>query len=155
MTGDAQPGAIVEARSYEDASGRRRLSLATRSIGGEVLEAMDRRGDHLVEKGLAHRQGQRVIFARDLLNTLRRRELNEVSARLAAKTGLVHRPSAEGEHVAGVYRQRVSLSSGRFAMIDDGLGFQLVPFLSGGRLSCALCKGTARLAKRGKHLRCR
>jgi hypothetical protein len=47
--------------------------------------------------------------------------------------------------------QRVSLSSGRFAMIDDGLGFQLVPFLSDGRLSCALCKGTARLAKRGKH----
>ena len=31
MTGDALPGAIVEARSYEDASGRQRLSLATRS----------------------------------------------------------------------------------------------------------------------------
>ena len=28
----------------------------------------------------------------------------------------------------GVYRQRVSLASGRFAMIDDGLGFQLVPW---------------------------
>ena len=30
MTGDAKPGAIVEARAYEDA-GRERLSLATRS----------------------------------------------------------------------------------------------------------------------------
>ena len=89
---------------------------------------MDRRVDHLVEEGLARRQGQRVIFARDLLNTLRRRELDEASARLAAETGLVHRPSAEGEHVAGIYRQRVTLSSGRFAMIDDGLGFQLVPW---------------------------
>jgi Protein of unknown function (DUF3363) len=28
----------------------------------------------------------------------------------------------------GVYRQRVTLSSGRFAMIDDGMGFQLVPW---------------------------
>jgi hypothetical protein len=28
MTGDAKPGAIVEARSYEDAKGRKRLSLA-------------------------------------------------------------------------------------------------------------------------------
>jgi hypothetical protein len=37
-------------------------------------------------------------------------------------------PSAEGEHVSGVYRQRVTLSSGRFAMIDDGMGFQLVPW---------------------------
>ena len=31
MTGDARPGAIVELRAWEDAKGRRRLSLATRS----------------------------------------------------------------------------------------------------------------------------
>jgi len=31
-------------------------------------------------------------------------------------------------YVCGVYRQRVTLASGRFAMIDDGLGFQLVPW---------------------------
>jgi type IV secretory pathway VirD2 relaxase len=31
MTGDAPAGAIVEARAYDDANGRRRLSLATRS----------------------------------------------------------------------------------------------------------------------------
>ena len=31
MTGDAEPGAIVEARAYEDANGRKRLSLAIRS----------------------------------------------------------------------------------------------------------------------------
>ena len=159
MTGDARPGAIVEARAYEDAGGRKRLSLATRSdftidaqitasgatwmdrqllarepatggggFGAEVREAMDRRVDHLVEEGLARRQGQRVAFARDLLDTLRRRELDGVSSKLAAETGLAHRPSAEGEHVAGVYRQRVTLASGRFAMIDDGLGFQLVPW---------------------------
>ena len=33
-----------------------------------------------------------------------------------------------GEHVGGVYRQRLRLASGRFAMLDDGLGFQLVPW---------------------------
>jgi hypothetical protein len=37
------------------------------------------------------------------------------------------RPSAEGELVSGVYRQRVTLASGRFAMIDDGMGLRLVP----------------------------
>ena len=159
MTGDAKPGAIVETRAYDDAGGRKRLSLATRSdltieaqvsapgatwidrqllakesalsgggFGAEVREAMDRRIDHLVEQDLARRQGQRVIFARDLLNTLRRRELDEATAKLSADTGLAHRPSAEGEHVSGIYRQRVTLASGRFAMIDDGLGFQLVPW---------------------------
>ena len=159
MTGDAKPGAIVETRAYDDAGGRKRLSLATRSdlaieaqisapgvtwidrqllvkvsalssggFGAEVREAMDRRIDHLVEQGLARRQGRRVVFARDLLNTLRRRELDEAAANLSAETGLSHRPSAEGEHVSGVYRQRVTLASGRFAMIDDGMGFQLVPW---------------------------
>ncbi len=37
-------------------------------------------------------------------------------------------PPLEGEHVAGIYRQRVTLASGRFAMIDDGFGFCLVPW---------------------------
>jgi type IV secretory pathway VirD2 relaxase len=159
LTGDGAPGAIVEARSYKDASGLQRLSLATRSdlsigeqvaasgatwldrqlvarepvataggFGAEVREAMARRVEHLIEQGLAARQDQRVTFARDLLNTLRRRELDGVIARFSAEMRLAHEPAAEGEHFAGVYRQRVTLASGRFAMIDDGLGFQLVPW---------------------------
>jgi type IV secretory pathway VirD2 relaxase len=159
LTGDARPGAIVEARTYDDANGRQRLSLATRSdltieaqiwapgatwidrqllakdpalsgggFGAEVREAMERRIDHLARNGLAERQGQRVVFARDLINTLRQQELDGVASKLSAETGLAHRPSAEGEHVSGIYRQRVTLSSGRFAMIDDGMGFQLVPW---------------------------
>ena len=159
FTGDAAPGAVVEARAYDDASGPRRLSLATRSdlsiaeqvtasgatwldrqllakdpplsgagFGAEVREAMDARIDHLLEDGLAKRHGQRVIFARDLLATLQRRELEETAARLSTDTGLAYQPAAEGERISGVYRQRVTLASGRFAMIDDGLGFQLVPW---------------------------
>ena len=50
------------------------------------------------------------------------------SQELSAETGLLHDPSSEGERIVGVYRQRVTLASGRFAMIDDGLGFQLVPW---------------------------
>ena len=34
----------------------------------------------------------------------------------------------EGENVAGMYRQRITLFSGRFAMIDAGMGFQFVPW---------------------------
>jgi type IV secretory pathway VirD2 relaxase len=159
MTGDAAPGAIVEARTYDDAHGRKHLTLATRSdlsieaqvtargatwidrqliardpevsstgFGSATRDAMERRIDHLVDAGLARRQGQRIIFARDLLNTLRQRELDAAVSRLFVETGLLHRPSSEGERVAGVYRQRLMLASGRFAMIDDGIGFQLVPW---------------------------
>ena len=164
MTGDAKPGAVVELRSWEDAKGRMRLSLATRSdlsiadqvtargatwldrqliarepaatgsgFGEEIRSAMDARADHLAGEGLARRQRQRWVIARDLLNTLRARELDEATAHIAERTGLAHRPSPPGEHVTGLYRERVTLSSGRFAMIEglgpDGeMGFQLVPW---------------------------
>lgn len=67
-------------------------------------------------------------FAPSLLDTLRSRELNKASNQLTAQTGLPRHGVAEGETVAGVYRQRLTLASGRFAMIDDGLGFSLVPW---------------------------
>jgi hypothetical protein len=62
------------------------------------------------------------------LATLRRRELDAVGAELAANTGLPYQSTEAGEQVAGIYRQRLMLASGRFAMIDNGLGFQLVPW---------------------------
>ena len=89
---------------------------------------MDARVEHLVGHGLANRQGQRVIFARDLLDTLRRRELDAVAARISASTGLPYHPARKGEPVVGIHRQRLDLASGRFALIDDGLGFSLVPW---------------------------
>ena len=106
----------------------REPAISNRGFGAEVRDAMDCRVDHLVNEGLARRQGQRIVFVRDLLDTLRHRELDQAAAKLSADTGLAHRASAEGDHVSGIYRQRVTLSSGRFAMIDNGLGFQLVPW---------------------------
>jgi type IV secretory pathway VirD2 relaxase len=107
---------------------REPMSISEAGFGCEVRDAMQARAGHLVAEGLARRQGQRLVFSRDLLDTLRSRELNKVSARLAAQTGLPRHAVAEGEIVAGVYRQRLTLASGRFAMIDDGLGFSLVPW---------------------------
>ncbi len=107
---------------------RQRGELSSGGFGREVREAMDARLEHLVGQGLARRQGQGVIFARDLLETLRRRELEATAARLSSSSGLPHHPATEGETVAGVYRRRLDLASGRFAMIDDGLGFSLVPW---------------------------
>ena len=107
---------------------RERVTLASGGFGAEVHQALQARIDHLTPQGLARRQGQRVIFASDLLATLRRCELDEVTAQLASQTGLSHRPPAEGDSVSGTYSRRLNLASGRFALIDDGLGFSLVPW---------------------------
>ena len=97
-------------------------------FGTEVQNAIEKRIDHLAGQGLAERRAGRVIFARNLMDTLRRRELDAVGERLAAETGLPLQTSKDGEYLTGRYRQRLALASGRFAMVDNGLGFQLVPW---------------------------
>lgn len=107
---------------------REPIAAAGRGFGVEVREALERRTDHLASSGLATRQGQRTVFARNLLDTLRRSELDEAAKRLSISSGLPHHPVGEGGQLGGVYRQRVDLASGRFAMLDNGLGFELVPW---------------------------
>lgn len=97
-------------------------------FGSEVKEALQQRGDFLAEQGLAEKRGQRVILARNLLATLRNRELTRTAQDIAAETGLEHRPVTDGQRVAGIYRRNVMLASGRYAMLDDGMGFSLVPW---------------------------
>ncbi|PWB84307.1 MAG: type VI secretion protein [Methylocystaceae bacterium] len=143
---DPQPTLVLATRSdfdldrLVDASGatwldhrlveRTPTPLAMGEFGGEVRDAMKARTEHLISEGLAQRRGGQVIFQRDLLATLRSHELNDAAAKLSAETGLPHTQAAAGNRISGVYRQRLMLASGRFAMIDDGLGFQLVPWSS-------------------------
>ena len=102
--------------------------LGNLGFGGEAKQAIQQRADFLAEQGLAERRGQRIILARNLLGTLRNRELAQAAKDIAAETGLAHRPAADGQRVAGIYRRSVMLASGRYAMLDDGMGFSLVPW---------------------------
>ena len=102
--------------------------LGDLGFGGDTKQAIQQRADFLAEQGLAERRGQRVILARNLLDTLRTRELAQAAKDIAADTGLQHRPTTDGQRVAGIYRRSVMLASGRYAMLDDGMGFSLVPW---------------------------
>ena len=159
VTGDAEPGGIVELRSWDDNRGRQQQSLALRSdlalaeqvtaggatwldrqlvaaepqitgggFGIEVEQAKIARAEHLAEEGLARRQGTRIILARDLIATLRDRELASAAHSIAHRTGLDHVPGEDGDRVKGLYRERIKLASGRFAMIEHAHGFELVPW---------------------------
>lgn len=102
--------------------------LAPQGFGAQVRGALRSRTDFLVELGLAERCGERLALARNLLATLRHRELLEVGKLLQDETGRRFRPAPDGAQVSGVYRRSVQLVSGRFAMLDDGMGFRLVPW---------------------------
>jgi type IV secretory pathway VirD2 relaxase len=103
-------------------------SLANQGFAITVRESLKVREEFLVGQGLARRRGQRVILARDLLATLRDRDIETTAAAIASETGLTHRPVVDGGRAAGVYRRSLMLASGRFALLDDGLGFSLVPW---------------------------
>ena len=91
-------------------------------VGG-AKQAMQQRADFLVERGLAERCGQRVILTRNLVATLCDREVTQVAKTIATETGLQHRRAARA---AGIYRRSVTLASGRYAVLDDGMRFSLV-----------------------------
>ena len=107
---------------------RESVGIGNQGFGREVREALRQRSDFLVEQGLAERRGQRVVLARNLLATLRGRDIETAARFIAAETGLAHRVVVDGERITGVFRRNVQLASGQFAMLDDGMGFSLVPW---------------------------
>src|SRR3546814_19737405 len=71
---------------------------------------MEARARELEAAGLARRQGSGFRFERNLIETLRAREIDAATDAIARRTGLTHRPSTEGDYVSGVYRERVTLA---------------------------------------------
>jgi len=60
--------------------------------------------------------------------TLQRQEAERVGQHMARERGLTYMPPNASEYVSGHLAGIASLVSGRFAMIENGLGFQLVPW---------------------------
>lgn len=106
---------------------REPATLASHGFGGEVRAALERRRQHLVSEGLGRMVDGQFKPSGNLIGRLRQVEFDKVEARFA-KGGATVVHAAEGDAVTGVYARRLDLASGRFAMIEDGLGFQLVPW---------------------------
>jgi type IV secretory pathway VirD2 relaxase len=109
--------------------GRDRGSLATSGFGAEVRQALERRTDELVRQGHANRTAQGWLRIKaDLIGTLTHQEVERVGQQLAAERDLAFQPIRDGQTVRGKLLGSAQLASGRFAMIDDGFGFSLVPW---------------------------
>ena len=51
----------------------------------EVPEATEHRTEQIVDQDLAERQGRRLVFSHNLIDTLRRREVEAPGEKLAAE----------------------------------------------------------------------
>jgi type IV secretory pathway VirD2 relaxase len=107
---------------------RDHLSIADTGFGREVNNALDRRAHRLVEMGHATTKDGFISIPRRTIAALERQEVDRAGREMAADRGLTYAPSRPGEYVSGRLAGVTTLASGRFAMIEDGMGFQLVPW---------------------------
>jgi type IV secretory pathway VirD2 relaxase len=106
-----------------------RTPLTDAGFGAEVADALERRKDSLVDQGMATRTPEGGVRApRDLLSRLEQQEIARVGPEMAKARGLTFKPAETGNYVSGTFIGSVNLASGKFAMIEDGLGFSLVPW---------------------------
>ena len=103
------------------------VQLGPSGFGAEVTDALTKRAMILKDRGLDLRNtsGSLRVAA---LRALTRAELQKTGAAIAAQTGMAYRELEQDVPFAGIYRRRLDLVSGRFALLDDGLGFVLVPW---------------------------
>ena len=108
---------------------RERIPLAREGFGQDVKAALEKRKQSLVDMGYATDHGNGNIRApKDLIQRLETVEVERTGRALASERGREWQPAIPGNYVAGELVGSTQLSSGRFAMIDDGLGFSLVPW---------------------------
>jgi hypothetical protein len=104
------------------------VPLRDSGFGHETRMASVQRRQWLIEQGLASEEQGKVVYRANLLRTLRERELQSVGGRLAEQIGRPYVFQSAGRRVEGVYRRRLDLISGRFAMIENAREFTLVPW---------------------------
>jgi type IV secretory pathway VirD2 relaxase len=106
-----------------------RTGLANDGFGQQVTAALARRRQWLADKGYATDLGDgRIRAPKDLIQRLEAGDIERAGKALAAERGREWQPAIPGNYVSGQLVGSTQLSSGRFAMIDDGLGFSLVPW---------------------------
>jgi type IV secretory pathway VirD2 relaxase len=104
------------------------LPLRDSGFGRDVRAAQMARQAWLVEQELAEQIGGRVTHRPDLLATLQQRELLTVAKRISDELGKLFEEARQGDRIDGVFRRRIDLASGRFALIEKSREFSLVPW---------------------------
>ncbi|HEN1182770.1 MULTISPECIES: DUF3363 domain-containing protein, partial [Pseudomonas] len=103
--------------------------LAPTGFGQQVREAMDQRREHHIEQRDATRNRDgRIFYRRNLLATLREREVARAGAEMAEGKALPFRAAKDGESVSGKFTGTVQLTSGKFAIVEKSHEFTLVPW---------------------------
>jgi len=104
------------------------LPIRDAGFGRDVRAAMAGRQQWLVEQQLAEVDGDRVRLRGNAMMMLQRRELLRAGDELADELGKPFVEMRAGEAIEGRLLRPVDLASGRFALVENGREFTLVPW---------------------------
>lgn len=99
-----------------------------RGFGAEVRKAQDVRRQWLIEQQLAEVDGDRTLYASNLVAVLQQRELRRVAAQLGEELGLNFIEVRTGEKIEGRLTRSVTIGDGKFALVEKSKEFTLVPW---------------------------
>lgn len=103
--------------------------ISDQGFGVDVKAALKNRMQWLTEQGLLQTIENGVVHpSTNVLNDLKRRELQHTASNISARSGLSYANPVEGEQFSGTYKHSVSLASGKFAIIETAKEFVLVPW---------------------------
>lgn len=108
-----------------------------KGFGAEVDRALRHRQQWLIKERLVTEKDGRLVAQRNLLSTLKGREVNQVVRKLTKELGLTYQPSFAGERLEGQAIKSVRLASERFVVVQSGGEFSLVPWRQSIRLKRA------------------
>ncbi|HEY5238259.1 MAG TPA: relaxase/mobilization nuclease RlxS [Rhizomicrobium sp.] len=104
------------------------IPLREAGFGREVSDALAQRRQWLIARELARVDGDNIVYRAGLLKELTRREIVRVGAQLSSELGVPFAETRQGDRVEGIYRRKVELISGSFALIQKSREFTLVPW---------------------------
>ncbi|MEG3153654.1 relaxase/mobilization nuclease RlxS [Sphingomonas sp. RB1R13] len=104
------------------------LPVRDAGFGREIRSAQMSRQAWLIEHELAEQVSGRMTYRPDMLSTLQQRELLMMGKRLSEELGKPFEEARQGDRIDGVFRRRIDLASGRFALIEKSREFSLVPW---------------------------
>lgn len=110
--------------------GGSQTAITDAGFGREVYDALALRRQWLVAQDLARQEQDRIVYRANMLGLLGQRELARVGAQLSGELGLFYAEARPGDRITGLYRRRLDLASGRFALIEKSREFTLVPWRS-------------------------
>ena len=103
--------------------------LALSGFGQETRGALQQRLQWLVEEGLAFQSPDGNIQTNPgYMSALHKREFAAVATAVSKELGLPYSAAQTGEQIEGRLRRSVTLGSGKYAVVDRGRDFTLVPW---------------------------